>query len=234
MAAPPPADPRHARVVVVIPALNEERSLPLVLAELPPVGAVVVADNGSTDRTAEVARAAGARVVSAPRRGYGTACLAGIAAARALDPEVLVILDGDHSDYPEELPALVDPILDDRADLVLGDRTRWAEPGALTPQQVWGNRLATALIARRCGHRYRDMGPFRAIRFSSLLALEMEDPTWGWNVEMQMKAVQQGLRVVELPVRYRPRIGHSKISGTVPGVLRAGAKILWAVHRYDR
>jgi glycosyltransferase involved in cell wall biosynthesis len=232
MAAPPHAPTTYDRVVVVIPALNEERSLPLVLDELPPVGAVIVADNGSTDRTAEVARAGGARVVAAPRRGYGSACLAGIAAARALDPEVLVILDGDHSDHPGELSLLVDPVLGGEADLVLGDRTRRADPGSLTAQQRWGNRLATALIARRCGHRYRDMGPFRAVRFSSLEALEMEDPTWGWNVEMQLKAVQRGLRVLEVPVRYRPRIGTSKISGTVSGVARAGVKILWAVHRY--
>lgn len=219
-------------VVVVIPALNEERSLPLVLAELPPVGAVIVADNGSTDRTAEVARAGGAQVVSAPRRGYGSACLAGIAAAKAHAPEVLVILDGDHSDHPAELPLLVDPVLAGDADLVLGDRTRLAEPGSLTPQQVWGNRLATRLIARKCGHRYADMGPFRAVRFSSLLALDMTDPTWGWNVEMQLKAIQRGLRVQEVAVRYRPRIGTSKISGTIRGVLRAGVKILWAVERY--
>lgn len=232
MPAPPREHASNAEVVVVIPALNEERSLALVLDELPAVGAVIVADNGSTDRTAEVARAAGAHVVLAPRRGYGSACLAGIAAARALRPAVLVILDGDHSDHPAELPRLVEPVLRGEADLVLGDRTQWAEPGALTPQQRWGNRLATALIARRCGHRYRDMGPFRAIRFSSLEALEMEDPTWGWNVEMQLKAVQRGLRVVEVPVHYRPRIGTSKISGTVSGVARAGVKILWAVHRY--
>lgn len=227
-----PANPYH-RVVVVIPALNEEQSLPSVLADLPPVGAVIVADNGSTDRTASVARSGGAQVVAAPQRGYGSACLAGIAAAAAHNPDVLVILDGDRSDYPEELPVLVDPVLRGDADLVLGDRTRWAQPGSLTPQQQWGNRLATSLIAARCGHRYRDMGPFRAIRFSALLGLQMQDPTWGWNVEMQLKAAQKGLRIIELPVRYRPRIGTSKISGTVSGVVRAGAKILWAVHRYS-
>lgn len=217
---------------MVIPALDEEQSLPQVLAELPPVGAVIVADNGSKDRTAAVARAGGAEVVFAPRRGYGTACLAGIAHARALEPEVLVILDGDHSDHAEDLPLLVDPILAGQADLVLGDRTRLALPGALTPQQRWGNRLATRLIAGATGHRFADMGPFRAIRFSSLLQLDMSDPTWGWNVEMQMKAVQRGLRIQEVPVRYRSRIGSSKISGTVTGVIRAGVKILWAVQRY--
>ena len=222
----------HA-VAVVIPALNEEQSLPLVLAELPAgLGAVIVADNGSTDETAAVARAAGAEVVSVPQRGYGSACLAGIAAAARHAPEVLVILDGDHSDYPAELPLLVTPILAGEADLVLGDRTARAEPGSLTPQQLWGNRLATHLIRRFTGFTYRDMGPFRAVRFARLLELQMEDPTWGWNVEMQMKAVQQGLRIQEVAVGYRPRIGTSKISGTLSGVVRAGAKILWATGRY--
>lgn len=221
------------RVAVVIPALNEERSLPLVLQALPAgLGPIVVADNGSTDATARVAREGGAEVVLAPQRGYGSACLAGIAAVRSRNPEVLVILDGDHSDYPEELPLLAGPVLRREADLVLGDRTQLAEPGALTPQQVWGNRLATRLIASQTGFRYRDMGPFRAIRFQRLLELQMEDPTWGWNVEMQMKAVHHGLAIQEIPVRYRPRIGTSKISGTLSGVVRAGAKILWAVGKY--
>ncbi len=222
----------YRRVAVVIPALNEEAALPLVLAEIPPVGVVIVVDNGSTDRTAEVARAAGAVVVTEPRRGYGSACLAGIARARQRDPQVLVILDADHSDHPEELPQLVDPVLRGEADLVIGDRTELAARDALFPQQRYGNALATRLIHAATGHRYRDMGPFRAISLRSLDRLEMEDPTWGWNVEMQMKAVQRGLRVREVPVRYRKRVGYSKISGTVRGTARAGAKILWAVWRY--
>ena len=224
----------YSRVVVIIPALNEEASLPLVLQELPPVGRVIVADNGSTDRTAELARAGGAEVVSVPQRGYGTACLAGIARAVALQPLVLVILDGDHSDYAEDLPLLVDPVLDDDADLVIGDRTRLAERGALQPHQVFGNHLATFLIRRTTGHRYRDMGPFRAIRFSALLSLDMQDPNFGWNVEMQMKAIYGGLRVREVPVRYRPRIGVSKISQTVRGSLAAGSIILYSTWRYAR
>lgn len=229
MAVPLPLD----RVAVVIPALNEEASLPHVLAELPAgLGVVVVADNGSTDQTAAIARRAGATVVSAPKRGYGAACLAGLAAVAAHEPSIVVILDGDHSDYPQDLPLLVEPILLDRADLVIGDRTARAEPGSLTPQQVWGNRLATWLIQRFTGFAYRDMGPFRAIRFQRLVELQMEDDTWGWNVEMQMKAVHHGLRVQEVAVRYRPRIGTSKISGTVSGVVRAGAKILWATGKY--
>jgi len=221
-------------VVVVIPALDEEAALPLVLGDLPAVGAVVVVDNGSTDRTAEVARQRGAIVVSEPRRGYGNACLAGIARARALGAEVVVILDADHSDHAEELPLLADPVLRGEADLVQGDRTRLALPGSLMPQQRFGNVLATALIARITGYRYRDMGPFRAIRLSSLDTLDMVDPNYGWNVEMQMKAVRRGLRILEVPVHYRARVGQSKVSGTVRGSVKAGAKILWSTWRYAR
>lgn len=223
----------YSHVLVVIPALDEEQSLPHVLADLPKVGHVVVVDNGSTDRTAEVAAAHGAEVIQAPR-GYGSACLAGITHAEAIQPQVLVILDGDYSDYPEQLPLLVDPILDNLADMVLGDRTVQAQPGALLPHQRLGNTLATFLIHKVTGHRYADMGPFRAIRFSALLSLNMEDPNFGWNVEMQMKAIYGGLRVTEVPVRYRPRIGHSKISSTVRGSLTAGAVILKSVWRYAR
>jgi glycosyltransferase involved in cell wall biosynthesis len=221
------------RVAVVIPALNEEASLPAVLADLPPVDRVIVADNGSTDRTAEVARAAGAIVVHEPRRGYGSAVLAGLARLAADPPGIVVILDADHADDPRRLPELIAPIVDGRADLVLSDRSRTAEPGALQPAQRFGNRLATAMIWWSTGHRYRDLGPFRAIRWRALERLEMEDPTWGWNVEMQLKAVQRGLRIVELATPYRARrVGVSKISGTVRGSLRAGGRILWAVRRY--
>ncbi len=213
-------------------------SLPLVLAALeqnePNVRKLdcVVVDNGSTDDTAEVAQKLGARVVYEPRRGYGSACLAGLAHCRDAPPDTVVFLDADFSDHPEEISTLLAPITEDRADLVIGDRTRLAEPGSLMPQQRFGNALATGLIALRTGHRYRDMGPFRAIRWSALQSLRMSDPSWGWNVEMQMRAVQNGLRVLEVPVRYRPRIGQSKISGTLRGSIRAGGKILWAVWRY--
>ena len=228
------ASPDYSPVVVVIPALNEAQSLPLVLAELPPVGQVIVVDNGSTDATVAVAEAGGAEVVSEPRRGYGSACLAGIRRAAQLSPDVLVILDADHSDYPAELPLLVDPILAGEADFVIGNRTARAERGALMLHQRFGNRLATSLIRRITGHRYQDMGPFRAIRMSALLAMEMEDADFGWNVEMQMKAVYHQLRIQEIPVGYRPRIGQSKISGTIRGSVKAGTIILHATRKYAR
>ena len=219
-------------VVVVIPALNEEASLPRVLADLPEVHTVIVVDNGSTDRTVEVARSGGAEVVSEPRRGYGSACLAGIRHAAERECQILVILDADYSDHPEDLLLLVEPIAQNRADMVLGDRTRLAEPGALLTHQKFGNHLATVLIHRITGHRYRDMGPFRAIRLSSLLEMEMEDLNYGWNVEMQMKAAYAGLRIEEIAVRYRTRIGVSKISSTVRGSIKAGAKIIYSTWRY--
>jgi hypothetical protein len=217
---------------VVIPALDEERSLPLVLGDLPPVGWVFVVDNGSTDNTAQVAESAGAQVISEPRRGYGSACLAGIAQARAAGAEIIVILDGDHADEPALIDRLLQPILDGAADLVLSDRTQLAEPDALLPHQRHGNRLATALIHLATGHRYADMGPFRAVRTDALARLDMQDRNYGWNVEMQMKAIQRGLRVREVPMPYRTRVGVSKISGTLRGTVAAGSKIIWSVWRY--
>lgn len=219
------------RVAVLIPVLDEAEALPAVLGELPPGLRVVACDNGSTDGSPDVARAHGAEVVSEPRRGYGGALLAGIAHLRADPPDVVVILDGDHSCYAADLDALLGPIRGG-ADLVIGERLTRGERGSLTPPQVAGNAVATRLIALRTGHRYRDMGPFRAIRWSALQRLGMRDRTWGWNVEMQMKAAKLGLRVLEVPVGYRPRIGTSKISGTVRGVVRAGGRILWACWAY--
>ncbi len=229
--------PQYEQVVVIIPALNEERSIQGVLAALPPVGRVIVVDNGSTDRTAELAKQAGAQVVPEHRRGYGQACQAGIRAATTPgttheSPAVLVILDADQADDPQRIGSLVDPILRGEADFVLSDRTRMAEPGALLPHQKAGNALAVRLIHRVTGHRYRDMGPFRAMRASSMVALQLTDTNYGWNVEMQMKAVQAGLRIQEVELPYRPRVGVSKISGTVRGTIRAGAKIIWSVWRY--
>ena len=225
---------RGHRVAVLIPALNERDSLPSVLARLPEwVDRVIVVDNGSTDGTDEVALACGAELVRAPRRGYGTAVQAGMHRLTADPPDVLVILDADDADDPEHMHRLVDPIVTDRAELVQIDRTQHAEPGSLTLPQRFGNWLATELIARTVGLRTHDMGPFRAVRFADLVALRMEDPTWGWNVEMQMKAAHAGLRVLEVPLPYHARTkGESKISGSLSGAARAGVRILAAVHRY--
>ncbi|HXE76273.1 MAG TPA: glycosyltransferase family 2 protein [Candidatus Xenobia bacterium] len=225
---PPP------RIALVIPALNEEQAIAQVLDGLPRrlFARVVVVDNGSTDATAAGARAHGAEVVPEPRRGYGQACLAGLAAL-GRDPDVIVFMDGDGSDLPAEVELLLEPIRRNEADLVIGSRALGkAEPGSLTWAQRWGNRLSVALIRLLFGHRYTDLGPFRAIRRESLEALAMRDTNFGWTVEMQVKAVKHGLRVQEVPVSYRPRLGHSKISGTVSGVLRAGTKIIWTILRW--
>jgi len=226
---------------VAIPALNEEASLPSVLAALGAlpdgtVRRVVVADNGSTDGTARVAHEKGAVVVGAPRPGYGSACLAALGWMRAHDPpEVVVFLDGDFSDHPDELPRVVAPIAAGEADLVIGSRTRGErERGALLPQARAGNLVACALIRLLYGHRYTDLGPFRAIRWEALERLGMRDPDFGWTAEMQVKALRAGLAIEEVPVSYRRRIGVSKIAGTVRGTILAGYKILWTVLRYSR
>jgi hypothetical protein len=220
------------RLTVVIPAVDEEEAIGLVVAEIPPlVGEVIVVDNGSRDRTAEMARRAGARVVPEPRRGYGRACLAGIAAATR--PDVFVFLDGDRSDYPAQLPEVVAPILEGRADLVIGSRRRGRrERGAHPWHSVLGTRLCVAFMNLAVGTRATDLGPFRAITAEALRRLGMRDPDYGWTVEMQIKAARAGLRVVEVPVDYRPRIGRSKVSGTLSGSLGAGAKILGLISRH--
>ncbi len=229
-------NPQQPRIAVVIPALNEEASLPKVLGDLPweRLAEVVVVDNGSSDRTATVAQAHGATVLSEPRRGYGWACLAGIDYLQDKPPDILVFLDGDYSDYPDELGDVVRPILEEGYDLVLGSRPQRAGAGALLRHARLGNALATWLIRRLYGFSYTDLGPFRAIRFPKLLAIEMQDKTYGWTVEMQIKAIRHGLRITEVPVRYRQRIGASKVSGTVKGTVLAGWKILWTVFRYAR
>jgi glycosyltransferase involved in cell wall biosynthesis len=223
---------RPPRISVVIPALNEEASLPLVLAAIPSgvAAEIVVADNGSTDGTARAAREHGARVVPAAARGYGSACLAGIAALDA--PDIVVFLDADFSDHPEELPRVLSPILEGRADLVVGSRMLGRrEPGAMLPQALLGNRLATFLIRLLWGVRFTDLGPFRAIRADALRDLAMADRDFGWTVEMQVKAARRGLRCVEVPVSYRRRVGRSKITGTIRGTLRASHKILATIFR---
>ena len=222
-------------VAVVIPVLNERASLPLVVADIPTgaVSEIVVVDNGSTDGTPEIARGLPVRLVREPRRGYGSACLAGVAALEAMPPRILVFLDGDYSDHPEELPRLLEEI-DRGADLVIGSRRLGrAEPGALLPQARFGNALACFLIRLLYGHRYSDLGPFRAIRWESYRRLAMRDPAFGWTVEMQVKALREGLEVAEVPVSYRRRVGVSKITGTISGTVRAGAKILWTIARYS-
>ncbi len=222
------------RTSVIIPVFNERDSLPLVVGAIPRdrVDEIVVVDNGSTDGTRLVARGLPVRLVREDRRGYGSACLAGIAALAASPPNVVVFLDGDFSDHPEEMPALLYAIAGG-ADLVIGSRTRGKrEPGALLPQARFGNALACFLIHRIFGHRFTDLGPFRAIRWDSLTALGMEDTTFGWTVEMQVKAVRKGLVTVEVPVSYRKRVGVSKITGTVSGTVRAGTKILWTIGKY--
>jgi glycosyltransferase involved in cell wall biosynthesis len=227
---------RSPTIDVVIPALDEEASLPLVLGDLPrpPVRRVVVADNGSRDRTAVVARARGAVVVSSPRRGYGSACLAGLDYLRRNDPpDIVVFVDADHSDHPDELPRLLAPILSGQADAVIGSRILGKrEPGALLPQARAGNWIACRLIHLLYRHRYTDLGPFRAIRWPALERLAMRDPGFGWTAELQVKALRHGLRVAEAPVSYRRRRGRSKITGTVRGSTAAGIKILWTILRY--
>lgn len=217
------------RIGVVIPARNEAAALPGVLAAiLPLVTEVIVVDTASTDGTPEVARRLGARVVAEPRRGYGRACLAGIA---ALSPDVdtVLFMDADAADRPEDLARLLAPIAAGEAELVIGARRLDVERGALTPQQRFGNALACLLIRLVWGVRYTDLGPFRVIRRDALARLSMRDETWGWTVEMQVRAARRGLRVQEVPVGYRRRIGTSKISGTLSGTIRAGWKILWVI-----
>jgi glycosyltransferase involved in cell wall biosynthesis len=223
------------QVSVIIPARNEAEALPQVLDTIPPglVHEVIVVDNGSTDGTADVARASGARVVAEPMPGYGRACLAGLG---ALDPasDTVVFLDADFADDPRHLPELLAPIAKGDADLVIGSRVALALPGSLTLPQRLGNRLACWLMRVCFGVRYTDLGPFRAIRREALDRLKMQDQAFGWTVEMQAKATRAGLRVVEIPVRYRPRIGRSKISGTLSGTLRAGIGILSTIVKVAR
>ena len=222
------------RVAIVMPARNEAASVGLVLDEIPRdhVVTVIVVDNGSTDGTADVARAHGAVVVREPEPGYGAACLAGLAHI-AGDVDVVVVLDADRSDYPSDLPQLLAPIQDGEADFVIGSRVLGgAEPGALPWNQRWGNWLACRLMRLLYGVAFTDMGPFRAVRRDALMGLGMRDRTFGWNVEMQARALIAGLRIREVPVRYRRRVGRSKISGTVSGTIRAGVKIIGTILVY--
>ncbi|PJJ60060.1 glycosyltransferase family 2 protein [Hymenobacter chitinivorans] len=231
--------PAAPRIHVIIPAYNEEQSIALVLAEIPAglVDEVIVVDNNSRDHTGAVARAAGATVLRENRPGYGHACLAGMAYSfgkpAAEQADIIVFLDGDHSDYPADMPAVLAPILRGEADMVIGSRALGErESGSMLPQQIFGNWLATSLLHRLYGVRFTDLGPFRAIRAEALRNLGMADTTYGWTVEMQLKAAKHRLRNQEVPVRYRRRIGVSKVSGTVKGTLGAGYKILWTIFKY--
>ena len=228
---------KAVRTSIIIPALNEEEALPLVLKDIPPsLGArVIVVDNGSTDGTAQVAEQHGAIVLREPERGYGAACLRAISwlAAAEEAPEIVIILDADYSDDCRVLPDFASRIANDEVDLVLSTRTTGgAEPGSMTSVQIVGNRLQTFALRHRFGLVLSDMGPMRAISWPRLMELEMQDRTWGWNIEMACKAARHNLRIVEVPVSYRNRIGESKISGSFRGAVRAGAKILWALARY--
>lgn len=223
------------KVVVIIPAHNEEKSIGKVLNDIPKevVNNVIVVSNCSTDNTMSVAEQAGATVLEENRKGYGWACLKGIEKARELNGEIIVFMDGDYSDYPEEVSMLVEPILNKKMDLVIGSRVLGKrEKGSLTPQQVFGNWLATKLIRIFYGGRFTDLGPFRAIKMSSLEELNMSDKTYGWTIEMQIKSVKQKMHYCEVPVNYRKRIGVSKVSGTIKGTVLAGIKIIFAVFKY--
>jgi len=229
------------RTFVIIPMLNEEKSIALVLKDLPAVRQVIVVDNGSTDDGPSIAREAGAIVISEPRRGYGQACLAGItevdrelkSLAETIDDPIVAFLDGDYSDHPDELPHLLRPLAEDKADFVIGSRAAGVrEQGAMHPQAIFGNWLACSLMRLFWGARFTDLGPFRVIRYETLKELGMQDRDFGWTIEMQIKAAEKQIRFVEIPVSYRRRVGVSKISGTVSGTIKAGYKILYTIFRY--
>ena len=222
-----------SRISVIIPVYNEEDSIGLVLDALPQnlIHEIIVVDNNSTDDTARSASEKGARVVAEKRRGYGSACLKGI--SELDNPDIVVFLDGDFSDYPEEIIQLVEPIESGKKDFVLGSRMLIPESrSALLPQSRYGNQLAVFLMRLFFRHKFTDLGPFRAIRYESLKAIAMQDANFGWTVEMQIKAVKKGLRIMEIPVKYRERVGVSKITGTFSGTIKAGAKIIYTIFKY--
>ncbi|MDI9356760.1 MAG: glycosyltransferase family 2 protein [Chitinophagaceae bacterium] len=222
---------------VIIPVLNEQNAIALVLQEIPKqlVQEIIVVDNGSTDDTYKRAKEMGATVLKETERGYGNACLRGIQYIRdRRNPtDIVVFLDGDHSDFPEQMTDLVKPLIEEGYDLVIGSRMLGKrEKGSLTPQQIYGNWLATFLLKIIYKVHYSDLGPFRAIKYDALLKIEMQDKTYGWTVEMQLKAAKQKLKITEIPINYRRRIGFSKISGTLKGTLLAGYKIIYTIFKY--
>ncbi|KQC31785.1 glycosyltransferase family 2 protein [Flagellimonas eckloniae] len=224
-------------IKVIIPAVNEADSIGKVVSELPKsVSEIIVVNNGSTDNTLENAEKAGATVLTENQRGYGFACLKGIdyVAKQSKTPDIIVFIDGDYSDYPEELDKIVAPILENDIDFVVGARKKsLREPGSMTPQQVFGNQLATFLMRLFFRAKFTDLGPFRAIKYEKLKELEMQDKTYGWTVEMQLKVLRKKMTYAEVPVRYKRRIGISKVSGTVKGTIFAGIKILGWIFKYS-
>ncbi len=225
---------QNPKISVVIPALNEEGSIGLVLNDIPGdiVEEIIVVDNGSHDNTIIVAENNGANVIVEPLKGYGSACLRGISMLNK-DTDIVVFLDADYSDYPQDIHTIIKPIIEGKAEMVIGSRLSGTrEKGALLPQAIFGNKLATFLLWLFWGFKYTDLGPFRAITYKKLFALNMVDKNFGWTVEMQIKALKKGLRIVEVPVRYRKRIGKSKISGTFSGAVRAGVKIIYTIFKY--
>ncbi len=227
------------RINVIIPVFNESGSIGHVLNDIPAdlVEEVVVVNNGSTDDTAEIARAKGATVLLEERKGYGSACLKGMAYIQDKpadrQPDIVVFIDGDYSDYPEQMRELIRPIVEEGYDMVIGSRARGKRiRGSMAPQQIFGNWLATNMIRVLFGARFSDLGPFRAITWRSLQDLKMRDTNYGWTVEMQVKAAKQKLRFTEIPVDYRPRIGVSKVTGTVKGTVMAGYKIITTILKY--
>lgn len=225
------------KIIVVIPAYNEANSIALVIKEIPTiVSQTIVVNNASTDATQKVAENAGATVLTESKMGYGYACLRGLAyvAKQEILPDIIVFLDGDYSDYPEQLTQIVAPIINQDYDMVIGARIKeQREKGSMTPQQVFGNSLACWLMKLLFKANYTDLGPFRAIKYNSLLSLNMQDTTYGWTVEMQLKALRKGLKYKEVSVKYKKRIGVSKVSGTLKGTIFAGVKILSWIFKYS-
>ncbi|WP_010135034.1 glycosyltransferase family 2 protein [Ochrovirga pacifica] len=225
------------KVLVIIPAFNEEKSISKVIHDIPKkvVDEIIVINNNSTDQTANQAKNAGATVLFEPNKGYGYACLKGMEYVKNqnLQPDIIVFLDGDYSDYPEQITELILPITAHNYDFVIGSRNNpQVEKGAMTPQQIFGNKLATSLMKLFFNANFTDLGPFRAIKYPALLELKMQDKTYGWTVEMQLKALKNKLTCTEIPVKYRKRIGTSKVSGTVKGTIFAGIKILTWIFKY--
>jgi glycosyltransferase involved in cell wall biosynthesis len=224
-------------IKLIIPAFNEENSIAKVINDVPKiVDEIIVVDNNSTDETAKNAKKAGATVLKEVKKGYGFACLSGLdyIAKQTEKPTIVVFLDGDYSDYPEQLTDIIQPIIEKNIDFVIGARVKnLREKGAMTPQQIFGNWLATTLMKMFFGSKFTDLGPFRAIKYDKLIALKMTDKTYGWTVEMQLKVLRKKMSYIEIPVKYRNRIGTSKVSGTVKGSIFAGIKILSWIFKYS-